>query len=241
MIRCIAVDDEPWALALLSDYIRKVPFLQLELATGNPIEALQLVQNGQIDLAFLDIQMPEITGMQFLKIIGNKCRVILTTAYSEYALDGYDFQVIDYLLKPISFDRFYKAALRAQEQLQPQPQSNTVLEKEKETITSEYIFIKSDSRIVKVALNELLYIEGLKDYIAVHTSKEKIVALENMKTMEAGLPAGRFMRVHKSYIVALEQINTIERSRIFIREASIPIGDTYRDQFFAAIQGRHFG
>lgn len=242
MIRCIAVDDEPWALALLTDYIRKIPFLELQLSTGNAIEALQLIQEGNTDLVFLDIQMPEITGIQFMKIIGSKCRVILTTAYSEYALDGYEHHVIDYLLKPISFDRFYTAAIRAREVLNKQVQA---VHPSSQELTppppKDHIFVKTDHKIVNILLNEILFIEGLKDYIAIHTVREKIITLENLKAMEAGLPVGRFIRVHKSYIVALQQVNTIERSRIFIGREVIPIGDTYKEAFFSAIAGQHFG
>ncbi len=242
MIRCIAVDDEPWALALLTDYIHKIPFLELKLSTGNAIEALQLIQEGNTDLVFLDIQMPEITGIQFMKIIGSKCRVILTTAYSEYALDGYEHHVIDYLLKPISFDRFYTAAIRAREVLGGQVQApvNTVIP-EVTPLQKDYIFVKTDHKIVNIPLNEILFIEGLKDYIAIHTTREKIITLENLKAMENGLPVNRFIRVHKSYIISLQQVNTIERNRIFIGGEAIPIGDTYKEAFFTAIAGQHFG
>ncbi|MBN9298780.1 MAG: response regulator transcription factor [Filimonas sp.] len=245
MIRCIVVDDEPWALALLSDYIKKVPFLELVFATENAIEALQRLPQEKVDLVFLDIQMPEITGLQFMKIISGKVRVILTTAYSEYALDGYEHNVIDYLLKPISFDRFYIAASKAKDLLDTPVVQQAPVVPQAIVATGnalpDFIFVKTDSRIVKILLSEIRYIEGLKDYIAIHTLSEKIITLESLKVIEEGLPKPRFLRVHKSYIVSLEHIDSIERSRIFIRDVVIPIGDTYKDQFFGAIEGKNFG
>lgn len=236
----MAVDDEPWALALISDYIKKVPFFQLACSTDNAIEGLQLLQVGGIDLVFLDIQMPEISGMQFLKIINNKVRVILTTAYSEYALEGYEHNVVDYLLKPVSFDRFYAAALKAQSLFLPgQPVVPTVAYTA--PAAEDFIFVKTDNRIVKVWLSEILLIEGLRDYIAIHTTNEKLIALDSLKMMEEGLPNPRFVRVHKSFIVAPGKIDSIERNRIFIGNQVVPIGETYRDYFFSLLKGKQFG
>lgn len=240
MIRCMAVDDEPWALALISDYIKKVPFFQLVHSTDNAIEGLQLLQAGDIDLIFLDIQMPEISGMQFLKIINNKARVILTTAYSEYALEGYEHNVVDYLLKPVSFDRFYAAALKAQALFQP-GQAVAAAVTYSAPAVEDFIFIKTDNRIVKVLLSDILLIEGLKDYIAIHTTKEKLITLDSLKMMEEGLPNPRFVRVHKSFIIAPDKIDSIERNRIFIGREVVPIGETYRDYFFSLLKGKQFG
>lgn len=167
MIKCMAVDDEPWALALLKDYIGKVPFLELVYSTGSASEALHQLQESTIDLLFLDIQMPELMGIQFMKIIPNKCRFILTTAYSEYAMEGYEHNVIDYLLKPISFDRFYAAALKAKEIFLPEPR-NTAFG-EKQPTYHGFIFVRTDKKLVKVALVDIRFIEGRKDYIAIHT------------------------------------------------------------------------
>ncbi|PSK91569.1 LytR/AlgR family response regulator transcription factor [Taibaiella chishuiensis] len=239
MIKCIAVDDEPWALSLLENYISKVPFLELVLATEDAIKALHCVQTEQIDLVFLDIQMPEITGLQFMKITAGKCRVILTTAYSAYALDGYEYNVIDYLLKPISFDRFFTASLKAQQLLviptNAAPQAMPVAH------TPDYIFVKIDTKAVKLLLSDILFIEGLKDYIAIHTLAERLIVQERLKAFEAGLPQDRFVRVHKSYIVSLEKIDSLERNRIFIKDQVIPVGDTFREFFFSHIKDRHFG
>lgn len=233
MVRCIAVDDEPLALDIISDYVAKVPELTLVASTTNAIEALAMVQNGEVDLAFLDVQMPELTGIQFLKIINGKCDVILTTAYPQYALDGYELNVVDYLLKPIAFDRFYRSVqkvLANRPQQVAQPVSTSL-----PSDAVDFIFIKTEHKIQRVDLDDILYIEGLKDYISIYTAAERIVTLQNMKKMEDILPSNRFVRVHRSYIVALEKIASIERGRIFIEDKIIPVGDTYRDAFYKYI------
>jgi two-component system LytT family response regulator len=244
MIRCLIVDDEPLALHVLEDYISKIPFLKLVKSTTNPIEALSLVQEKEADLVFLDVQMPELTGIQFLKIANGKAKVILTTAYSQYALEGYELDVIDYLLKPIAFDRFYKAAQKAQAILQPAASPAAVpaqaeTQQPKQDFLSDFIFVKTEHKIQKVYLNDILFIEGLKDYISIFTPGERIITLQNMKKMEEALPAKYFMRVHKSYIVSINKIDSIERSRIFIGDKIIPVGDTYRDEFFKIIDGKN--
>jgi len=232
MITCMAIDDEPLALELLTDYIGKVPFLQLVYTNTNAIEALQYLQQNKVDLLFLDIQMPDLTGLQVMKIIQNNCRVILTTAYSEYALDGYEHNVIDYLLKPISFDRFYTAAEKARAIfIKPADNSVTV-----NPITPGFIFIKTDSRLVKVNLEDVLLIEGMKDYVAIHTEQDKLITLQSMRSMEESLPPQQFIRVHKSFIIAINKIDSIERNRIFIKQEVIPIGETYRETFFKLIE-----
>ncbi|GAA4334284.1 LytTR family DNA-binding domain-containing protein [Mucilaginibacter gynuensis] len=243
MIRCLVVDDEPLALNILEDYISKMPALQLVKATTNPIESLTLVQDGGIDLVFLDVQMPELTGIQFLKISNGKAKVILTTAYPEYALEGYELDVVDYLLKPIAFDRFYKAVQKAQGVLQPsakpaapepvQPQQ------QQQDFLNDFIFVKTEHKIQKVYLKDILFIEGLKDYISIFTTAERIITLQNMKKMEDALPEKYFIRVHRSYIVSLNKIDSIERSRIFIGDKIIPVGDTYRDDFFRIVDEKN--
>lgn len=233
MVRCIAVDDEPLALDIIADYVAKVPELMLLTSTTNAIEALTLVQNGEVDLVFLDVQMPELTGIQFLKIINGKCDVILTTAYPQYALDGYELNVVDYLLKPIAFDRFYRSVqkvLNSKIQKNHQPVSVSL-----PNDVVDFIFVKTEHKIQRVDLDEILYIEGLKDYISIYTAAERIVTLQNMKKMEDILPTNRFVRVHRSYIVALDKIASIERGRIFIEDKVIPVGDTYRDTFYKYI------
>jgi two-component system LytT family response regulator len=242
MIRCLVVDDEPLALHIVEDYIAKVPFMELVKSTTSPIEALTLVQNGGIDLVFLDVQMPELTGIQFLRIANGKAKVILTTAYPQYALEGYDLDAVDYLLKPIAFDRFFKAAQKVQATLQPAAKP---AEKEEPQVTqqqdfmNDFIFVKTEHKIQKVYLHDILFIEGLKDYISIFTPAERIITLQNMKKVEDALPEPHFIRVHRSYIVALNKIDSIERSRICIGDKIIPIGDTYRDEFFRVIEEKN--
>ncbi|WDZ99456.1 LytR/AlgR family response regulator transcription factor [Mucilaginibacter sp. SJ] len=243
MIRCLVVDDEPLALHILEDYISKMPFLQLVKATTNPIEALTMVQAAEADLVFLDVQMPELTGIQFLKIANGKAKVILTTAYPQYALEGYELDVVDYLLKPIAFDRFFKSVQKAQSIIQPvtaKPQ--VVMQAEpvqQDDFSTDFIFVKTEHKIQKVYLHDILFIEGLKDYISIFTSAERIITLQGMKKMEDALPEKHFVRVHKSYIVALNKIDSIERSRIQIGDKIIPVGDTYRDEFFRMIENKN--
>ncbi|WP_407428315.1 LytR/AlgR family response regulator transcription factor [Arcticibacter sp.] len=237
MIRCLVVDDEPLALDILTDYIEKVPSLELIKATTSAFEALALAQTEEVDLIFLDVQMPELTGIQFLKIIKGKCKVILTTAYSQYALDGYDLDVADYLLKPIAFDRFYKAVSKVQaQQVQEKP---AMVQEKLSSGVQDFIFVKTEYRIQKIYINDILYIEGLKDYISIFTPQERIITLQHMKKMEEALPGEIFARVHKSYIVAIPKIESIERGRIQIGDKIIPIGDTFREGFFNKIQYRN--
>ena len=180
-MKCLVVDDEPLALHILEDYISKLPFLQLVKATTNPIEALTLVQGGGIDLVFLDVQMPELTGIQFLKIANGKTRVILTTAYSQYALEGYELDVVDYLLKPIAFDRFYKAVQKAQAALNTGVTAPVKEEPAQKDLQTDFIFVKTEYKIQKVYLHDILFIEGLKDYISIYTPTERIITLQIMK------------------------------------------------------------
>lgn len=240
MIRCMVIDDEPWACTLLEDYVRKVPFLQLADSSNNPIEGIQKIQNREIDLVFLDIQMPELTGIQLMKIVQNKCRVILTTAYSNYALESYEYNVVDYLLKPISFERFFIAAVKAKDvilgKVQDVSNDNVLPPILPRYNLNEFIFVKTDRKTVKLDLSDILFIEGLKDYIAIHTTKEKLLVLDSLKEIEATLPTPLFVRVHKSYIVAIRAIESLERNRVFLQQGTvIHIGDTYREHFLATI------
>lgn len=246
-LNCIVVDDEPLALDILVDYISKIPFLTLVKSCENPLEALQLVQAGHVDLVFLDIQMPELTGIQFLKIAGNKCSFILTTAYQEYALESYDLNVADYLLKPIAFDRFYKAVEKVHNKQivkeQAAPTIQPVISEIQSSVTTnplqDFIFVKTEHKIQKIYLNDILYIEGLKDYISIFTADERVITLQSMKKMEESLPTHQFIRVHKSYIISMDKLESIERSRIKICDKTIPIGDTYRDAFFRIVGNKN--
>jgi two-component system, LytTR family, response regulator len=228
-MKCVILDDEPLAVELITKYIDDTENLSLAFAGTNAFEAIQFIQKNDVDIIFLDMQMPELTGIQVLKIIGNNYKVIFTTAYTDYALDGYEYNITDYLLKPISYERFLKA-------IQKIETSNAAVVKNV-TAEDDFIFIKSDSKMIKINLKEILFIEGLKDYISIQTEKEKLITLQNLKTFEQHLSAQQFMRVHKSYIVALNKIDTVERNRIFIGNYPIPIGDTYRDVFLKRIEG----
>jgi two-component system, LytTR family, response regulator len=239
-LRCLAVDDEPLALELLADYIQKIPFLELVGTTGNVLEALSTIQQGKVDVVFLDIQMPDLTGMQILKLINGKCKAIMTTAYPQYALEGYEYEVIDYLLKPIPFERFLKAAQKALGYFQTETPIEMVttppiLEIPKAIETPDFIFVKVEHKIKKVNLSDILYVEGLKDYVSIYTPTERILSLQTMKKIEENLPSPRFFRVHKSYIVALDKIEYIERQRIIIGKAHLPIGDSYREAFMQVL------
>jgi two-component system LytT family response regulator len=228
-IRCIIIDDKPLAIDILADYATKISFLDLVATTTNPIEGLSIIREQKIDLVFLDIQMPELTGLQFMKIAGKQCKVILTTAYSEYALDGFEHDVIDYLLKPIAFDRFYRAAEKALQMMGNGKEQVIIQPIEK---SAEYLFVKTEHRIQKVNLKDILFIEGLQNYISINTPAERILSLQTLKKMEEQLSAKEFVRVHKSYIIALRHITAIERSRIFIGDVIIPVGDNYREGFY---------
>jgi two-component system LytT family response regulator len=227
MISCIAIDDEPLALELLEDNISKVPFLQLEASFSNPIEAIKYLQEQRVDLVFLDIQMPGMTGLQFIQSMSQKPMFILITAYEKYALDGFNLDVVDYLVKPVSLERFMKACNKANElhQLRTKP---------KESLSepqAEYFFINVDYSLVKVVFKDVIYIEGLKDYIKIHlkSTTKPIVARMSMKSIEEQLPSSIFIRVQKSYIVSKEYITAIRKNSIFIGNIEIPVGDNYRD------------
>ncbi|NIJ51005.1 LytR/AlgR family response regulator transcription factor [Dyadobacter arcticus] len=245
-IRCLVLDDEPLATDILSDYVGKVSTLDLVAVCHNAMDALVLIQQGKVDLAFVDIQMPDLTGLQFLRVVNGKCKAILTTAYQEYALNGYEYDVIDYLLKPISFERFLSSVQKAQERFHPAPDAVSVPSKElppkNETILSarpiaaEFIFVKTEYKIIKINLTDILFIEGLKDYVSIYTPTERILSLQTMKKMEEVLPGPRFMRVHKSYIVAMDKIESIERQRIFIGKHVIPVGESYVKEFAKRIE-----
>lgn len=229
-MKCVILDDEPLAVELITSYINDTENLHLVFSSTNAYEAIQYMQKNEVDIIFLDMQMPELTGIQVLKIIGTGYKVIFTTAYTDYALDGYEYNITDYLLKPISFERFTKAIEKINQNNVSTQQKNIVAE-------DNFIFIKSDSKMIKINLTDILFIEGLKDYLSIQTSTEKLITLQNLKTFEQHLNPQQFMRVHKSYIVSLNKIDTIERNRIFIGEHVIPVGDTYRDAFLKRIEG----
>ncbi len=230
MLQCLVIDDEPLAIKLLEDHIGKVPFLKLAGSNSNPLEALIAFNQAPVDLIFLDIQMPQLNGVQFMQLLQNRAQVIITSAFQEYAIEGFEHNVVDYLLKPISFERFYRAVEKAWKLKHPAthlPASPEIF-----PATGGYIFIKVETKMVRVELDDILYVEGLKNYLSIYTKTQRILTLQSMKQLEETLPPNRFIRVHKSYMVALDKINTIERQEILIGNTIIPIGSTYADNFF---------
>ena len=226
MIRTIAIDDEPLALQLLSGYIEKTPFLELVGSFDNPIDAMEFLNQNEANLMFVDIQMPDLTGIEFARILANPPKLIFTTAFEKYALEGFKLEAIGYLLKPFGYDEFFKAAQKAQKLIHYEQQ---------ETIESNnaFLFLKSDYKIRRINFNDILYIEGLKDYVKVflqHQDKP-ILSLHSLKSMESKLPAEKFMRVHRSFIVNLDKIDTIDRSRIVFGKEYIPVSEQYKKAF----------
>lgn len=229
-IPCLLVDDKPLALDLLTAYVTQVPALQLVGRSDNPVEALSWVGERRIELIFLDIQMPQLTGLQFMQALDRRAQVVLTTAYPEYALTGFEHDVVDYLLKPIAFERFYQAVQKAQRRLRSVPGESA----------RSYLFVKTEHRLQRVDLVEVRYLEGLQNYVVIHTTSEKIIARQTLSSLEASLPALAFARVHKSFIVALAHIHSVERSRIFLQVPAgaplcIPVGEAYRSAFYGRL------
>lgn len=236
---CLIVEDEPLARNLLSEYVKKVPFLKLVQACSSPMEALEVLQANPVDILFLDIQMPEITGITFLKILQHKPLVILTTAYSEYALESYELDVVDYLLKPITFDRFLKAVDKASQRLKTGVPA-TSAEKPTDQV-QPFVFVKDGTKLVKINLDDILYVEGLKDYVTIHTKTQKVVSLQRLKSLETQLPTDRFVRIHHSYIVAIKAIDIVHKGEVQIGNTMIPISDTYRKAFKELIEKNQMG
>jgi DNA-binding LytR/AlgR family response regulator len=220
-ITCLIVEDEPLARNLMTDYVQRVPYLHLVEACPNAMRALEVLKTTPAELLFLDIQMPEITGITLLKILPVKPLVIFTTAYSQYALEGYELDVVDYLLKPVTFDRFLKAVEKANQRL-------TSLAPAVADQKVSFVFVKDGTKMVKVNLDDLLYIEGLKDYVTLHTRQQKIVTLQRMKHLEEQLPADTFIRVHHSFIVNTSAISAVHRNEIQIGQHLIPVSDSYK-------------
>ncbi|MDQ1097973.1 MULTISPECIES: LytR/AlgR family response regulator transcription factor [Chryseobacterium] len=225
-IKCIIVDDEPLAISLLGSYVRKVPFLELVFSVENPISALEYIQNHPSDLIFLDIQMPELTGINFMKILGDSKKYILTTAYSEYALEGYEHNIIDYLLKPVSFERFYKSAIKAKQRLM------TV-----ENKAGTYFFVKCSGQQHRINFVDILYVESIKDYVNIRTETQEYIVLDTLKSMENQLPESSFARIHKSFIVNLDRIKSIgARNVTLLSDQEIPMGESYRAGFLQRLK-----
>ncbi len=238
MIRCMIVDDEEVAIDILKSYVEKTPSLQLVATTLNPLEVLTKIEQEEIDLLFLDIHMPHISGIELLKLINGRCQVILTTAYTQYALDGFEHKALDYLVKPISFERFLKAVQRVNS---PAGILNTI---PAPTLQDEFFFVKTEikGRILKVQFKDIIYVEGLKNYLSIYTINERIICYLSFKQLAEILPSS-FARVHKSYIVSIDKIKAIDGNLILFYDCDteVPLGETYRSFFLGKLQEKMAG
>jgi DNA-binding LytR/AlgR family response regulator len=228
-MKVIIVDDEPLALEVLETYLTHFPELNLKAKCANAVEAFEALSEGDIDLMFLDIQMPQISGIDFLKSLKNPPKVIFTTAFSNYALEGFELNAVDYLLKPFSLERFTKAVQKFKE----------IYAKNDKTLSEaeapDYIFVKADKKLIKLRFEDIFHVEGLKDYVMLHTPNGRIVTLQTMKSLEEKLPSSNFIRVHRSYIVNLNLIELLETNSVTVNKKKIPIGKNYKDELFNVI------
>jgi DNA-binding LytR/AlgR family response regulator len=235
-LKCIAIDDEPLALEIISAYIEKVPFLRLLRTFNNAIESIDFLRKNKVDLMFLDIEMESLSGIQLIHALNERPEVIFTTAYDSYAVEGFELDAADYLLKPISFERFVKSVDKVYNKLvASRPKAESHPPAAKSSGLGNFIFIKTENRLQKVAFSEILYIEGQGDYLKIVTSTARIMTLQNFKKFEETLPRENFIRVHKSYLVALNKIESITKNRIKIGTALIPVSDSYKNAFYEAI------
>ena len=225
---CIIIEDEPLALEKTKDFVNKVPFLHLSANFDNALNGLTYLNNNKVDVLFLDINMDELSGIELLESSKINSQVIITTAYQQYALKGYELQITDYLLKPFTFNRFLQAVNKAQENLVRRTSD----------AQPHFIFVKTENRLEKIMLNEIVYIEGMRDYLRIHTVNKKIMTLQNFSELEKLIPSNIVCRVHKSYMVALNKIDSIERSRIKIADQLIPVSETYKEAFLQLINSR---
>jgi two-component system LytT family response regulator len=236
MLNCIVIDDEQPAINILAAYIKDVSYLNLVGTATDPIEGLDMVNNYEVDLLFLDIQMTGLTGLEFIRALNGRCKVIICSAHSQFAMDGFELEVIDYLLKPVPFVRFLKAAQKARDIIRPSAAWDAAEQ-------SDFIMLKGDTKgkLIKVEIDEIDYIEGMGNYVALYCKGKKILSIINMKTLEEKLPQRRFVRVHKSFIVAISQIALIEGNQVVLKncpKADIIIGHAYRTGFLDAMRTR---
>lgn len=236
-LKCVIIDDEPLAIDLLKSYVNQTPYLELVAAFENPLEALEIIRTGNIDLLYLDVNMPQITGLEFSKTLPQSTRVIFTTAYDQYAIEGFRLNALDYLLKPISYPEFLTASNKAEEWFKL---TSSVKDKSLESSSSS-IFIKSGYRMEKINLDQILYIENQKDYVKFHLEgiAEPVSSLMSMQSLEEKLSSRQFMRVHRSFIVNLDKVKTIERNCIVFGKEYIPVSDSYKDRFMEFLS-KHF-
>ncbi|WP_224999178.1 LytTR family DNA-binding domain-containing protein [Cesiribacter sp. SM1] len=248
-MRCIAVDDEPLALALIKSYIERVPFLQLIGTYDSAYEALEVVQQQDIELVFLDINMPDLTGLQFIRSLSKPPAIIFTTAYQQYAVEGFELDAVDYLLKPYAFERFLKAVNKANRQtarpaakpaaqpIAPAPATAAPAAPQPSAENSEeFIFIKVEHNILKLNLKEVFYIEAFKDYVKIHTNEARaVLTIKSMKAMEEMLEGKGFIRIHRSYIVSIEKIESMRNNRVMVKGKSFPVGENYKELFYEKV------
>lgn len=234
-MRCVVIDDEPFALDLIKDYIRRTPFLELAGAFGNPFKALSFLNSQRVDLIFLDINMPELSGLELYKSLISPPAVIFTTAYPEFAAESYDYNAVDYLLKPIRYERFLKAVNKASTKAEPKSVDNPV-QATTSSPAEEFLFLKSGTSQVKVFPQEVLFVEAAGNYMCFHTREKKIMSLLNMKEATDLLASQNFVRVHKSWLINLTHLEAIEKHDVVVGGHKIPIGVTYREHFFRVIE-----
>jgi len=231
MIKTLIVDDEPLAHDIIENYVNKIPDMEIVAKCDNAIEANQILQSEDVDLVFLDIQMPQMTGIELVKSLNNPPKIVFTTAYAEYAVDGFDLNAVDYLLKPIAFDRFLKAVNKVKDAIDPADIATTA---------EDFFFVKADKKLIKVHFSEILYVEGLKDYVIIKKEQGRVIALQTMKSLAQKLPADMFMRVHRSYIVNIQQIKAVVGNTIELIESGqakhIPIGKNYKEDLIKIIE-----
>lgn len=227
--KCIIVDDEPPATRILKNYVEKVSFLEETGIFNDSLKALEFLNSNKVDVIFLDIQMPQLTGLQLSKIISRDVKVIFTTAYPDFALEGFELNAVDYLLKPIAFERFYQAVSKLNSEVKTEVVT---------TNPTEFIFVKTDgkNKFQKVILNDILYVESLQNYVCVHTSKQQIITHSSLKNVIESLPEKDFIQIHKSYVVALKHIESTDNFSVFINDKELPIGATFKEAFFDKIE-----
>ena len=240
MVNVIIVDDEPLALDVLETYIEKLPELNLLERCSNALEANEALKNHDVDLMFLDIQMPQLTGIDFLKTLTNPPLVIFTTAYDNYAIEGFELNATDYLLKPISLDRFMKSVNKAIDQIElKKKDSPTPVASVNTNEAADFIFVKADKKLIKIKYQDIIYIEGLKDYVIIRMAESRVITLQTMKSLEAKLPSPMFKRIHRSYIVNIDKINAVIGNMVEVTEKKqakhLPIGKNYREQLLTII------
>ena len=222
-LNCAIIDDEPLALEMMSDYVQKTPFLTLAGAYNSAVQAIKTLRENPVDLLFLDIQMPELSGLEFAKVLPKHTKIVFTTAFPQYAIDGYEVEALGYVMKPISYDAFLKVAKRAYDWF-------IQSEKAKNYAKDRFIFVKSDYKLLRIDLDDILFIEGLKDYVRIYTENgDKIMSLMNMKTLEDFLPKPEFLRSHRSYIVHMNKVKCLDRFRMNIGENYIPVSESYKE------------